>query len=148
MNIFIQILTASLGTLGFSLFFNINRKRLFYVTISGGITWCVYLICKYYGYNEFLSNLTASAFTTLYAEIFARILKAPATVFLITGIVPLVPGGSLYYTMSSATLGNLDGLAHYGCLTLQISLGIAAGILIVSTIVYHYSQFKYIHKKK
>lgn len=147
MDILIQILTASLGTLGFALFFNIKKEKLAYVAISGGITWCIYLICRHYGYNEFISNLISAAFTTVYAEIFARILKAPATVFLITGIVPLVPGGSLYYTMSSATLGNMEGLAHYGYLTLQISLGIAAGILIISTIVYHYNQFKYISKK-
>ena len=33
------------------------------------------------------------------AELLARLLKAPATIFLVIGIIPLVPGGGLYYTM-------------------------------------------------
>lgn len=148
MDTFIQILTAMIGTIGFALFFNIKKERLLYVSLSGMITWCIYLICKYYGYNEFISNMMAAAFSTVYAEIFARILKAPATVFLLPGIVPLVPGGSLYYTMSAATMGDINSLFEKGILTLQISLGIAAGILIVSTITYHYTQFIYTHKKK
>lgn len=145
---FIEILTSAIGTMGFALFFNIKKDKLLCVSIAGMLSWCIYLICKHYGYNEFISNFISASFVTLYSEICARIFKAPATVFLIPSIVPLVPGGNLYYTMSSATLGDINGVIKHGMLTLHISCGIAAGILIISTIVYHYYQFIYMHKKK
>ena len=49
----------------------------------------------------------ASVVLTIYAEILARVVKCPATLFLVTAAVPLIPGGSLYntcllYTSSSS----------------------------------------------
>ncbi|MBQ1965266.1 MAG: threonine/serine exporter family protein, partial [Clostridia bacterium] len=39
---------------------------------------------------------------SVYAGIMARVLKTPATTFITTSLIPLIPGGSLYYTMAYA----------------------------------------------
>ena len=39
---------------------------------------------------------------TIYSEIWARILKTPATTVLMPTVIPLIPGGSLYYAMDAA----------------------------------------------
>lgn len=44
----------------------------------------------------------AAIAVTIYAEIFARIKKTPTSTFLIVPMIPLIPGGVLYYTMSYA----------------------------------------------
>jgi uncharacterized membrane protein YjjB (DUF3815 family) len=71
----------------------------------------------------------------LLAEIFARMFKAPATVFLITGIIPLVPGGGLYYTMDALIDGNMALFAEKGIEAAGIAGAIAAGSSLVSSMV-------------
>ena len=61
----------------------------------------------------------------------AKVLKTPATLFVIPAIIPLVPGGSLFYTMSCAVHGDLENARLYGTRTGECALAIAAGISIV-----------------
>ena len=69
-----------------------------------------------------------------FSEIAARIFKAPATIFLIIGCFPLVPGRGIYQTMLYCTQGNtalfIDSFIH----TIAISASLALAIMIVSTI--------------
>ena len=46
-------------------------------------------------------------------------------------ILPLVPGGSLYYTMENVVHGRLEAARSYGQQTLIVALAIAAGISFV-----------------
>jgi len=64
----------------------------------------------------------------------ARILKTPVTVFLITGIIPLVPGGNLYYTMNYVLAKQWHLSSLYGQKTILIAIAVAAGIMIASSI--------------
>lgn len=143
MNNLVEIISASIGTLGFALFFNIKRERLLYASVGGIITWCVYLGAYYFKPDILIANMIAAIFTTVYSEFLARIIKAPTTVLLFPGIIPLVPGGSLYYTMSYLIRGNNEMAKVNGISTLEAASGIAAGIIIVSAIVYHLNQILY-----
>ena len=68
---------------------------------------------------------------TAYSQVLARTLKAPATVFMFPCIVPIVPGGGLYYTVSSWLLGNDDKILNYASSTVETAIGLALGIVIV-----------------
>ena len=65
----------------------------------------------------------------------ARWRKAPANVYLIPGIVPLLPGSALYYAMEGAIYSDMEVFTQRGIDALLASLGIAGGILIASEIV-------------
>ena len=80
----------------------------------------------------FLANLCASVFAVTYAELMAHLRKCPATLFVVTGVVPMVPGGTLYRTMDCAVNGDLEGASVYGHKTLIVALAIAAGISFVT----------------
>ncbi|WP_346935829.1 threonine/serine exporter family protein [Clostridium sp.] len=142
MKYLIQIITAYIGSLGFALLFNIKKERILYASIGGIITWCIYLLSFYYCEDIFLSNMIAAILATTYSEVLARLHKAPTTVFLLPSIVPLVPGGSLYYSMSYAVMGNKTNFDIYALSTLKTALGIAVGIIVVSVIVYHFTNYK------
>ena len=49
-----------------------------------------------------------------------------------TGVVPMVPGGSLYRAMDCAVNGDLARAGDYGHKTLVVALAIAAGISFVT----------------
>ena len=129
----VQLVTAFLGSLGFSLLFGMRRRHLLLASLGGMLAWGVYLLADHARWIEgdFIPYLLASAFAVLYAELMARLRKCPTTLFVIPAILPLVPGGSLYYAMSCAVRGELGAARGYGMLTLKYTLAIAAGISIV-----------------
>ncbi|MBQ7292446.1 MAG: threonine/serine exporter family protein [Clostridia bacterium] len=135
LNILKLIVTGTLGAAGFAVLFGIKLKHVPVAAVGGLIATAVYVFMDLWGANLFLSNFLATIVCVIYANIFARVLKTPSIVFITASIIPLVPGGSLFYTMSNIILG--DGLAAktYGLNTLQVALGIAGGIVIESLVV-------------
>lgn len=83
------------------------------------------------GFDVFISSLFASAFAAIYSEVIAKIRKAPTTLFLIISVVVLIPGGSLYYTMSYAVQRQWQYAAMYGSKTVQCALGLAIGMSLI-----------------
>ena len=53
---------------------------------------------------------------------------------IIPGIVPLVPGGRLFYTMLGAVSENMVQFSENGSAALQIAAGLAIGIIAVTAI--------------
>lgn len=137
---FVMILTAALGTAGYCLNVNIKRNKILYGCIGGVISTFLYCVFVEAGLSLLLQNLIPAAVVTFYAEVLARIVKAPATVFLIPSIIPLVPGGRLYYTMRKIVDGTDPKV--FAMETIVIALGIAVGIVVVSLVFYHVSHKK------
>lgn len=77
-------------------------KNLFWGALGGLLAWGSYLIFLYLGCSDVIGYLLSSMLITVYAEICARCFRAPATVFLMSSAIPLIPGGSLYRTMVCA----------------------------------------------
>ncbi len=131
MKVVIQLLTAFLGSLGFSILFGLRIGHLFFAAFGGFGVWGIYLMMDALTGNLFFSSLCAAIFAVSYAELMAHLRKCPSTLFVIPAIIPLVPGSSLYYAMSSAVMNDLEAARQYGQDTLICSLAIAAGISLV-----------------
>lgn len=127
----IQLLTAFISSLGFSMLFGLRRRFLVYAALGGLLCWGIYLGMDAWLHMEFLSCLLAAAFAIVYAEVLARCLKTPATLFVVPAILPLVPGGSLYYTMENVVHGRMEAARSFGTQTLIAALALAAGISFV-----------------
>lgn len=127
----IQLITSFLGSLGFAVIFNLKKRHLFLGSLGGVFCWGAYLITEYFYSGVFLPTLVASAVAAAYAEIFARIIKAPATVIFVSAIIPLIPGSSLFYTMSNIVSGEIALFKSYGIRTILYVLGITSGISMV-----------------
>jgi len=138
-----MLIAAALGTLGFSLIYQVNVKHLPAATLGGVISCGVYIIFNALGTGPFVSNFVAMLVAAIVSEIFARLFRAPTAIFLLPCVIPLVPGGGLYYTMSNLISENYSRAADYGKSTLLTALGIAAGMIAASVIwsfVVHYSS--------
>ena len=64
----------------------------------------------------------------------AKLARAPATIFLIPALIPLVPGSYVYYMMSALVLNKLSTMRHYGQLTAEWAFGLAAGIGLIAVL--------------
>jgi len=78
----------------------------------------------------FLSALVIS----LMAHLFARIFKAPVTVFLIAGILPTVPGAGMYRAVYYMIADDRAQSSFYLMQTLEIAGVIALAIFIVDAV--------------
>jgi len=130
-NYIIQLIMAPIGSIGFALLFRLRLRYLPTAAVGGFFCWGIYLLAAHFTEGVFLPTMISSAYCALFSEIAARIHKAPATLFLITSLVPLIPGSTLYYTMLHAAQRNWPMAAYFGVRTGQFALGIAAGSCIV-----------------
>ena len=71
----------------------------------------------------------------LLSEIFCRIFKEASTVFIIPGILPLVPGAGMYNTMLSLLNQDFAATAEIGTQTILMAGSIAVAILIISSFI-------------
>ena len=138
----LQIFSAFLGSVGFALFFNMKGKQLAAAGIGGALTWIVYLLVQPGFDDYFVPYLIASLFVGLFAEIMARVGKAPATIFLTTAAVPLIPGGGLYYTMLGIVEKNEEVMLTNANNTITIALAIALGFIITAIVSKYWVYIK------
>ena len=129
--IIIQLITGMLGSLGFALLFGLKKRYLVSAALGGLLNWGLYIIGMHFWDAIFFAGLLASAASAFYSEVMARIQKAPATLFFITSVIPLIPGSTLYYACSNAVARDWTQAKYYANVTLQYALAIAAGACII-----------------
>lgn len=133
MTFVLNLLLASTGSLAFAILYNVPRKFYLCAAFTGMAGW----FC-YYQIVPFTDTAVASFFgavgVVLVSRIFAVWKKCPITVFLISGIFPLVPGAGVYYTMYYLVSNELTLAAIKGLESLKIAFGIVLGIVFIVTI--------------
>lgn len=133
----LALLCAGIGSAGFGIIFKIKPRHIGFAFLGGGMTWAVNLIgMELFGGSLLFANLCAALLGGLYAACCARLRKAPANVFTVPCLIPLVPGSYLYYAMSSLLLHEKQLFADRLFRAAEIGLGIAAGIVAANVLDY------------
>ena len=102
-------------------------------SLGGTIGWiCFVLLVN--SFHPILANLIAMMGVSLYSELMARYLKAPATIFIVVGCFPLVPGKGIYQTMLYLISNDRSMFLNSLLETIGIALALATAILIISTV--------------
>lgn len=139
----ILILSGALGALGFSYIFQSPKRRTL-INMLGGLFVCtVYIICCECTEQEFFRNFWPALLATVYAEVMARVIKAPATPILACSIIPLVPGSKLYYTTYYFVMGEDKLFDKTVDELLTVALGLAVGIICVTVVVHEVNRHKF-----
>ena len=138
----IQIISAFIGSIGFAIFFKMKGKQIPFAGLGGAVTWAVYLAVQTQFDGYFVPYLVASIFVALYAEVMARINRAPAWIFITSAAVPLIPGGSLYYTMAGLVNGDQELFMTSGRSALIIALAISLGFVLEAIVARYYRMFR------
>lgn len=139
----LEVLSAFTASFAFGIIFNIKRKNLFFAAICGAIGWFVYKFSMKLGYSDTTAMFFASIAISGYSEIFARLLKTPVTTFVIAALIPLVPGGGMYYTMVEAINGDVMSSLEIGIKTLALAGVLAIGVILVSTMTKTIKNLKF-----
>jgi uncharacterized membrane protein YjjB (DUF3815 family) len=130
----VEPIWASLATAGFALLFNVRGKDLPLAALGGAVGWAVAEPIRASGGSEALACLAASTAIGIYAELVAAIRRRPASIYIACGIIPLVPGGGMYYTMLEYVRGNNWQSLSTAFATLLTAGAIAVGLAVSNAV--------------
>ena len=124
-----------LGTAGFCVILHVSKSKFAIAVFGGAVSAFTAALFEYAGAGIFKSTLIAMIALCAFSEVATRVVKTPASVIMIPGSIPLLPGGSLYYMMSFLVHFNSEMFYYYARETVLTGLGIALGAVIVSIAV-------------
>ena len=129
-----QTICAGAGTVAFCVLFRVPMQYFINCGWIGMVQWVVYLLVSHVAENNTLA-VFAAAFTIVFMSRYYAVKKrCPLTIFLVTGIFPLVPGAGIYRTVYYAstaiyTLAIREGFTAFKA-AFAIAIAIAIGLRI------------------
>lgn len=132
---YIQLPAAFVGTIGFSALFGAPRRYYLDCGLAGTAGWAVYLLLASAGPTHVVGAAFLGALAVaLMAHLLAVTRRCPVTVFLICGIIPLVPGGGIFWTAYYIITNQLRLAATTGFTALKVTIAIAGAIILAAAL--------------
>ena len=132
------------GTWGFLILFNIPRKYYLSGSLTGVAGWFTYLcMAENLGASTAMATFAGSFVIVLISRMLAVRMRCPITIFLIAGIIPLVPGAGVYYTAYYLMTGELALALEKGMGAVKVAFAIVLGIVFVLAIPRQFFQKGY-----
>lgn len=120
---------------GFTFMLNMPRRLIIYTCAIGSIAWSVYAALSLTALPFIFPAFAGALVVGTLSEIMAMHKKHPSILFAIPSIIPFVPGYSVYYTMYYVIEKNFDKAVTTGAEAFFISIAIACGIMISSSLI-------------
>lgn len=132
--ILIQVIGSFIAVISFAIIIGVPRKFLARAGFVGAVGWLVYLLLLRAKISPVAVMFFSSLVVALISQSFARLMKTPVTLFLIAGILPLVPGVGMYRIVYNLITNNNSLAGYYFNQTIQFAGMIALAIFIMDTI--------------
>lgn len=137
-----NILCSFLGTMAFSVLFNVPKKYYIGCGITGMLGWLCFCLLNT-PTSSTIATFVAAILVVLMARMLAVRLKCPITLFLVPGVFPLLPGASVYYTAYYLVTEELTRAAYTGLEALKLSFAIVIAIVFIFSIPRKFFQKQY-----
>lgn len=131
MTLFIQFVAAAVGTVAFALIFDVPSKYYALCALIGGAGFWLIELLMGAGLSQTEATFIGTMFVALASRICAVWRKCPVTVFLIAGIIPLVPGGRVYWMAYYFVVQDTAQAFENGFLAIRVAVAIVLGIVLV-----------------
>ncbi len=133
MDLIKELIFSGISTVGIAILFRSPKKTLFFAGLVGTAAWGVFSVTLDAWANIVTSSFLAALTVGILGEYFARHKKNPATLYVVPGIVPLVPGAGMYYTMLFLIENDYNAAIAKGSETFFIAAAISMGIIVSSS---------------
>ena len=130
----LKIAAVFLMGLAVGVLYRVPRGKLLYGSLNAAAGWLVMYEMLAMGASVVAANFGGSLVVGAASELLARRLRKPATIFIIPGFIPLVPGREAYTTMRYLVEGDYPHAFSMGVQTLFIAGAIAFGIFVSITV--------------
>ena len=127
--------------------FNIRFRHLIAASVGSLVSQFIFILLEQNSFRDVVCCFVSAAAVALFSEIMAKVNKAPVNMYLIIGIIPLVPGGIAYYSMLALVMGDKDTFLDRAVDAFAEAGAIAMGIFAVSSAVKIYKDIKRHYRK-
>ena len=128
----VRTVLAFAGTIAFALLFGVPRKYFINCGCIGGAGWLLYeALTSCAGATATEATFFATVLVILLSRLRAVRARCPVTVFLISGIFPLVPGAGIYWTSYYLVTGQMSQAVSSGFVAVKAAIAIVLGIVFV-----------------
>lgn len=141
-NIFLETAIVFFGCIGFSILVNIPRKNLIPAALTGALGYIVNILITNAGFGAASAAFAAACFAALLSEVLSRLHKEAATIYVIPGIIPLVPGAGAYFTVINFINADYEQALMYARETLFTAGSIALALLVAGSFTRIYISIK------
>ncbi len=141
MSVWVQLVACFCAALAFSCLMNQPKSTMLVSSLIAAAGYALYLLLD----RGVLAYFLVTVMIGFGCELYARIMKRTATLFVTGAIVPLVPGIGLYNTMLYVVDGDYYNAVNTGAATVLGICGIALAITMSSVL---FSAFGHSEKKK
>ena len=125
------VLGAFFGTVGFAMLVHTPKRAWFVSGLIASLSYMIYWFMTHLGLPDPMAIYIGSFFGSLVGLLSARLMKIIGTVFLMSAVVPVVPGLDLYRMMAALVQGQIAAGAKTGIQAMitvaMIALGLGAG---------------------
>jgi hypothetical protein len=126
-----QFIAAFLGTLAFAILYEVQTRIYFVCGLVGAIGWLVYLIAfNFFSIQESVAIFISAFIVVCISRFSGIIFRCPATMFLVPGIFPLVPGVKVYETFDAYMRNDASDINTFSRGTTLIAIAIVLAILL------------------
>ena len=133
--IFLHCVGAFGGTLGYAFILNAPLSTVLPASLIGLFVYLMYeLMIGFGGMGALFAYFVATVIISVMCEIAARVMRMPSTIFLLTALVPLVPGYTFYLAMLYMVEDKGALAAACGLEAVQIVAAIAVGAAVTSVV--------------
>ena len=143
----VSTLAAAGGTVAFALLFGVPRQFYPCCGMIGGAGWLLYSLLEG-RLSAAAATFFAAVLVMLLSRFFAVREKCPVTLFLISGIIPLVPGAGVYFTAYYLVTNQMALASQRGMEALKIAFAIVLGIVLIVSIPREFFQARYWRQRK
>ncbi|MGL5964530.1 MAG: threonine/serine exporter family protein [Fusobacteriaceae bacterium] len=132
--LYLHFFLSAIATGGFAVFMNCPRWDVIISGTIGGFGWLTYRALHLSTEGVIFPYFFATMAIGMLASIVSNRNKKPAIIYIIPGVIPLVPGYSMYYTMLYLVTQRYD-LALINFLdSIFIAFAIASGLLFTESL--------------
>lgn len=137
-----QFLFALLSTIGFAILFSIPKDSILRAGLVGAIGWTIFSTSSLFFKSTIAGTFFAALTVGILGEFLAKHYKKPATIYTIPGIIPLVPGAGMYYTMLALVENEFLTAGSKGTETFFIAAAISIGIIVSASLARSLNRVK------
>lgn len=130
LNLMIPTVSAGIACIGFTYILNVHGIGRIICGVGGALGWLIYQL----GGRSILAAFLAAAAIAVYSEMMARLVRCPATGYLLVSLLPLVPGGGIYYAMSYCVQGDRELFLQTLLNTFGMAATLAVGSMLASSL--------------
>lgn len=137
-NVLLHFIFGLLGTVAYCYLFHIPKRYYLSCGLIGGVGWLIYVLILNCGLDDTFAGLISTVFVALASRITSVYMECPSTVLLYPGILPIIPGGSIYETVYFIVANDTSAALMKGLTAIKITVAMVIGIVIIYEIPQRY----------